>query len=306
MKASYSAFIVLLAFYGLVPGCKSSSTFEGECKRDTDCAQYERCDTRDYRCVCKSDEACAPGEICNAGGSCQRKTECFSNYDCAAGTVCDIDSGECIGSNSCTTDFQCEIGQICENNLCRLGCRETADCDLEKREVCVSGECRLGLCESNSYCEFGDVCEAQTHACVAPQDPHCVKDCSPTCDQCGEDTGIGPCNDPANVCVRSGNTAYCWVACTTGEECPSGYQCVPTTVSWGPVCQNDADCTSVPAPDDRVINVCDGTNGGQNIGRCRLNKQPCWTDADCYPFVTTCLAQKCIFAYHCRPPEGCQ
>ena len=49
--------------------CTSDSIFDGECKRDADCPQYERCDTRDYRCVCASDEACAMGEYCNPAGS---------------------------------------------------------------------------------------------------------------------------------------------------------------------------------------------------------------------------------------------
>jgi len=286
-------------------GCNSSSTFDGECKRDSDCSEYERCDTRDYRCVCNQDEACAQGEFCNASGSCQRKMECYSNDDCTDGSVCDILSGECISSTSCRDDFHCDIGQICENEVCRVGCRDTADCDLENREVCIDGECRFGLCENNSYCEFGRICNLDDNSCVLPEDPHCVEGCSHICEQCGEDTEIGPCGDPANVCVRSGEQTHCWVACEEDEECPSGYQCVPTTVDWSPICDDVSDCTNTADPNDRVVNVCDGNDGG-TIGRCRLNKQPCWDDDDCYPFETQCFAGQCIFAYHCRPPGGCQ
>jgi hypothetical protein len=293
-------------FFLLLAGCGGESEFQGECQRDTDCRSFQRCDTLNFRCVCASDEACAAGEFCNPSGSCQKIATCFSNADCREGTICDIQSGGCIPASSCTTDFHCDLGQICQEGACRIGCRDTSDCDLQKREVCIEGTCRANLCESNRYCEFGKVCEPSSHICQAPSEPYCTTGCSPTCEQCGDNVTIGPCGDPRHVCARidAANTR-CWVYCEKDEECPSGYQCVPTTVSWGPYCQTDLDCTDNPVPDDRVVNLCDGTGGGQTVGRCRLNKQPCRKDEDCYQFTTHCVANQCIFASHCRPPGGC-
>ena len=38
----------------LLLGCSEAVTFEGECKRDSDCEEYQRCDLLDYRCICDS------------------------------------------------------------------------------------------------------------------------------------------------------------------------------------------------------------------------------------------------------------
>ncbi|RLB59332.1 MAG: hypothetical protein DRI34_02155 [Deltaproteobacteria bacterium] len=305
MKAPLPATTLLLLSLLAGAGCSGSQDFEGECKRDSDCQSYQRCDTRDYRCICASDEACAPGEFCNASGSCQTKTSCLSNDDCTGQGVCDVFSGECIGPSACSDDVQCDIGQICEQGVCRLGCRETSDCDLMQKEICLDGQCRQGMCDGNPYCPFGQVCDLDSHLCTQPVEPHCLTGCSPTCELCGEDTSVGPCQNPANVCVRQDGETYCWVYCEGDEQCPAGYQCVPTTVSWSPLCESDSDCSDAPDPNDRVINVCDGTSGGQVVGRCRLNKQPCFNDADCYPFETHCQEGQCVFASHCRPPGGC-
>ena len=173
-------------------------------------------------------------------------------------------------------------------------------------EACVDGQCRQGFCESNPYCPEGQVCNPENHVCMQSDDPHCQPGCSPTCAECGEDTTIGPCGDVRNVCAAESDGNFCWVWCTDDLQCPSGYECVPTTVSWSPICNTDADCTETPNPYDRVINVCDGTGGGQQLGRCRLNKQPCWQDGDCYGFETHCIEGRCVFAHHCRPPGGCR
>jgi hypothetical protein len=295
---------LVLAALGLglfLAGCSDAAPFGGECKRDSDCEEYEKCDLLDHRCVCASDQACAPGEFCNLSGSCQQKTSCVSNLDCPDdGTFCDVTSGECIEAVKCTTDIQCDIGQICENNLCRSGCRETSDCDLMAREVCVGGECIPGRCEYNSYCEFGKVCNPQTQGCEQPAEPYCTHGCDYTCSTCGDNKEIGPCGDPSIICGRyqAGGETYCWVPCVEHADCPSGYLCRPNTVDWDPGCNVVEDCT---LGDDPVVNVC-----GPMSHRCKLNQQPCETDGDCYSFETTCLLARCVFGYHCEPPGGCQ
>lgn len=276
--------------------CSGSTTFQGECKRDSDCARYERCDTLDFRCVCDSDEACAQGEFCNASGSCQLKSDCYTNADCAEGSVCDTLSGECIGANACTRDDHCDIGQICESGVCRQGCRTTADCDLMQREVCINGQCILGKCENTDYCDFGKVCEVETHECIQPALPHCQPGCDPLCsdDVCPQ-IGDSPCGEPSAICAGLDQQhSHCWFACEPlADDCPSGYQCKPTTFSWA-TCGVDADC-------DDVVNSC-----GQASNRCALNQQVCASDADCHDFgPAVCLSGFCVIGHHCEPPAGC-
>ncbi len=290
--------LAIFLFSGVLSlqGCSSTTTFQGECKRDSDCEQYERCDTLDYRCVCADDEACAPGEYCNASGSCQVISACFTNDDCETGSICDVysDPAECIASNACTQDAHCDIGMICNNGECRLGCRDTADCDLEDRQVCINGFCVQGKCENSLYCDFGRVCITETHECEQPTEPYCYSGCDPICSVCVP--GDSPCIDPANICSDSDPIhTYCWVACDpAADTCPSGYQCVPTTFSWA-VCNTDLDCAG-------VRNTC-----GAASHRCALNQQVCDVSQDCHDFgPAVCLSNYCVIGYHCEPPGGCR
>ncbi|MBN2493144.1 MAG: hypothetical protein JXR96_01030 [Deltaproteobacteria bacterium] len=280
----------------LVSACSSSSTFEGECKRDSDCATYERCDTRDYRCVCATDEACAQGEFCNPlSGSCQVKPGCYSNADCEPGSYCDVETGECISSLTCTRDYQCDLGHICVGGKCELGCRDSADCELYRPdgpEICVDGQCRFGMCDSHQQCQFGYICDPESHSCVAPEAPYCEPGCDPICEGC-TDKNQGPCGDPGDICAGNDPVTFCWVACEDEADCPSGYHCVPTTATWA-ICSEDIDCAS-------VVNTC-----GQTSRRCMLNQQPCDTDLDCHDFMPAiCLSRYCVFGYHCEPAGGC-
>jgi hypothetical protein len=281
----------------LLQGCSSDTVFSGECKRDSDCEQYERCDTLDFRCVCDSDNACAHGEYCNASGSCQVISGCFTNDDCADGSFCDLATGECIGANSCRSDGHCDIGMICENNLCRLGCRATGDCDLGKREVCISGVCVQGKCENTGYCPLGLVCNLQNNECEQPAVNHCQAGCDPLCsDGVCPSVGDSPCGDPTAICAGMDVfSSHCWYGCDPEQDaCPSGHVCKPTTFSWA-VCADDGECAN-------VRNTC-----GQASRRCALNQQVCASDADCHDFgAPTCLSGFCVIGYHCEPPSGCQ
>lgn len=296
MKTSFYSLAILLLIT-ILGACSGSTTFQGECKRDSDCEQYERCDTLDFRCVCAVDEACAQGEYCNASGSCQVKSGCYTNADCIDGSICDIMSGECIASNACSQDHHCDIGLICEAEVCRIGCRDTADCDLAQREVCINGQCILGKCENTRYCAFGLVCELGTHECVQPADSHCAPGCDPQCaDAVCPSVGDSPCGTPTTICAGlDALNSNCWVACDPeADVCPSGYQCKPTTFSWA-TCDSDEACAD-------VLNTC-----GQMSHRCALNQQVCNTDNDCHDFgPPTCLSGFCVIGYHCEPQMGCQ
>ncbi len=286
-----------LALAGLLAwacaGC-SETTLEGDCRRDSDCAAYQRCDTLDYRCVCASDDACAAGEYCNPSGSCQVQSGCVTNEDCGAGSFCDAGSGQCVGAGSCTRDLHCDLGQICESGACRVGCRTTADCELIEREVCVDGACLAGRCEQTDYCPFGQFCVLADKACVVdPVQPFCVPNCSSICEGCVDKTQ-GPCGDPANLCSGQ-NPTFCLVACAGEEDCPSGYDCVASIDPLGHTCGQDADCLG-------VRNTC-----GLHSHRCALNQQPCDADADCHDFGTAvCLSGFCVIGHHCAPPGGCR
>jgi hypothetical protein len=280
----------------LAQACSSTTAFDGECKRDSDCQQYERCDTLDFRCVCDLDEACAQGEYCNTSGSCQVKSGCFSNDDCAVGSICDVMTGECIGAGSCTRDGHCDTGMICDGGTCHLGCRDTADCDLAAREVCIAGSCLQNKCENTQYCDFGWVCDLETNECETPVEPYCLFGCDPLCDDilC-PNVGDSPCGEPTTFCAGlDASNSFCWVACDSeNDTCPSGYQCKPTTFNWA-TCNTDSDCTD-------VINTC-----GQASHRCALNQQVCNTTADCHDFGTpTCVSSFCVIGHHCEPASGC-
>lgn len=280
----------------IVGACDKTSTFQGECKRDNDCQDFERCDTMTFRCVCASDQACAEGEFCNASGSCQRKTGCVTNLDCPANTFCDTGSGECMAAGRCSRDIQCDLGKVCDvqAGLCKAGCRDTADCDLGRREVCENGQCLPGRCENNQYCEFGRICDTQSRTCVQPAQPFCAPGCDPICSTC-TDKSKGPCGDPADLCYDGGASGtFCWVACQDDPDCPSGYECQPTSVSWAPGCSDDSDCLT-------VANTC-----GRQSHRCALNQQPCDTDGDCLAFQVRCEMGSCIIGRYCRPVGGCR
>lgn len=291
MTRAYIASIVggLLSLCAM-PSCSQSSG-QGECQHASDCAAFERCDFEFYVCVCRSDEACGLDEYCNPTGSCQKKSGCFSNADCQSPNVCDVVTGQCIPAIRCSADFQCDLGQICKEGECRLGCHNTGDCQLSRREVCVSGSCQTGFCETTGYCPFGQICQTDK-ICANPIGPFCTPDCSKTCAGC-TDLKKGPCGDPRNLCASRGSSTFCWVACETETGCPSGYDCQPASVSWAPPCQNDSDCWS-------VSNTC-----GVSSHRCALNQQPCTKDSDCEPFVVKCELGSCAIGHYCRPPNDC-
>ncbi|HOX43437.1 MAG TPA: hypothetical protein PK668_07565 [Myxococcota bacterium] len=285
--------LALACLAALAGGGCSERTLEGECRRDGDCAAYQRCDTLDYRCVCASDEACADGEYCNPSGSCQVLSGCVSNEDCGAGSFCDVGSGQCVAAGTCSLDRHCDIGMICEGGACHLGCRTTADCELLEREVCVGGSCLAGRCEQTDYCPFGQFCVLAERACqVDPTQPYCVPGCSPICAGCTDKTQ-GPCGDPANLCSGQ-NPTYCLVACQAEDDCPSGYDCV-NSVYPHTTCAEDVDCAA-------VRNTC-----GAASHRCALNQQPCDGDAECHDFGTLpCVGGYCVLGLYCVPPGGCR
>src|SRR5262245_12682396 len=101
--------------------CKNNSN-PLACEADSDCSlPGTRCNTETSLCVCTTDDACEDGFFCNTAGVCQERSGCTTNPDCAAGTYCDISSGQCLQGppsglgGACGLASHCPYGTICTN-----------------------------------------------------------------------------------------------------------------------------------------------------------------------------------------------
>lgn len=243
--------VLLLAFVFLA-GCGESKRFVGDCEADSDCPVGSACRKGPTdisgTCVCRSDEACEDGSFCNAQGICQRKTGCRSNLDCAdRAQFCDLVSGECLARTQCGFDVHCPPGTVCEENRCVNGCRDSADCPL--RQVCdrtgqpagALGACLSGLCDDDSFCDYGQECTGRRCGPASSAD-HCAP--------CGRSQ---PCSESSSFCLinssydpgrpENGGPNFCGVECTTNPEvCPNGYSCGAVVLLTQDQCTNDDQC----------------------------------------------------------------
>ncbi len=111
----------------------------------------------------------------NCSPECKTDEHCV-NYTC-------IKDGKPTGSkefNACKTLLDCAACQSCTDNVCVANNRNngsTCTTETKKTGFCVSGECRLSGCDSNSDCEKNEYCaspnsgdiqfpEAKSGACI--------------------------------------------------------------------------------------------------------------------------------------------
>ncbi len=239
-------FFLALLFLG-VSACKGE-VYTNTCRSDSECSvPGTRCDLNKQECVCATDDACAEGQFCNRAGVCQAKGGCSSNFDCIAdNTFCDIDSGRCLEGPalalgaSCGLASHCPHGSICTDSLCVAGCFEDGDCVLG--DVCVNGQCSRGegLCSSNEFCEYKELCA----------DGECKKDRrGPYCRGCTFRTvqNPEPCDAPTNFCLvnsleAGGFPTICGVDCSLGQACPNGYDCHGVVILTEQTCTFSAQC----------------------------------------------------------------
>jgi hypothetical protein len=123
--------------------------------------------------ACKDDEECPLGYTC-LGGLCEAPptapaTGCTSDADCAAPTVCDVATGQCLQPTGTACDpiegTGCAPGEVCVGYTCAklpTGCSDNSDCP--PGWVCDNGACvpggspPTGGCKVPADCPAGNTC----------------------------------------------------------------------------------------------------------------------------------------------------
>jgi hypothetical protein len=272
----------LLLIAMLLASCKKGTNL---CSSDTQCSPGFSCDETTGACRCNGDESCAAGESCNAAGFCQAKLRCDSSADCLAGNICDTVSGTCIAEGNCSTlDVQCKAGEVCQNFACVPGCRHDGDCPAASdvcracpagtpASACPTGsQCVRGQCDTKLTCNYGDLCEGDgsdggVSVCTADTR-------GPFCQPCVRQGGSSNfCGSDDSFCLIDGSkplgqSFFCGVDCSQGQECPFGYTCHDVRVVLAQNCNSDAGLSSCADAPARSVS-CDpakshaGANGGE-------------------------------------------
>jgi Cys-rich repeat protein len=274
---------------------------------------------------CFSDADCRPGEACRFLTPCARP-------DCPAGYECDQDLWYCPGvcvpiepppPAPCWSDADCAAGQVCQlDPACAVpDCPPGHDCGARLWAcggVCVPAGPPPVECWSNADCPQGMACEF-LYDCAQPWCPNgncdeafwgcpgrCVWVQPPTTTECWSDIdcregmhcefrdgcGAVPACDPADASCRPPNT-WCAGVCVPDEPPPAG-----CTADWE--CAADERCQI----DWTVCDRCTDERCGPCLGTCVAIKQ-CLSDADC-PGGTVCdySAAGC-FDWDCAEGHDC-
>jgi len=236
--------------------CVPSGGEGDECQTDQDCDATEKC--LDHRCVpkdcttreecagavclvcqnsectappavCQGDLDCCVGFHCNFGSCAEDAHGCQSDDDCDDLALPRCVDEECMPE--CVSDLDCGGGQICINNKCvSPGCTPEQCqlgqwCDPDAADgmgACVPG------CDSHDDCNQDELCNYQTHQCIAD----CCGGCLAT-EYC--DTG----------------DCQCKTRCLTDADCGQGFkcnqqsgECEPEGGGEGTPCTDDAQCAA--------------------------------------------------------------
>lgn len=78
----------------------------------------------------------------------------------------------------CRSDLDCQMGQLCDQGECVEGEAQTAcqaDSDCAFAEVCTQGICEAveGLCNRNSDCDNGELCDRDSRRCIPDDQRPC-------------------------------------------------------------------------------------------------------------------------------------
>jgi len=247
----------------------------GACQGADDCASDEMC-TCDGQCVPVAGNACSEDRNCGTPRWCNTCTKhCEQQAE-----LCE----PCTDSRGCQEDGACLTfasgGTFCGRAcVTAAGCPQGYDCDDvgvgEKQCVPKSGACdALGLCQSDSACPIGQICNDATHAC------------GPGCSEDGQCPGAG-----ANVCVLGRCVPPCGESnpCATPAECVSGHCKIPGA------CESAADCPDAATYCDRVTGMCQA--GCLVSEDCKDAAQECKSGA--------CVAKGCLHNYECAFGNVC-
>ncbi|MFN7133259.1 MAG: matrixin family metalloprotease, partial [Myxococcales bacterium] len=229
---------------------------------------------------------------------------------CDKGSECS--SGLCLGtppyafcSSSCTSDRQCGIGYRCATLSSGSQACVPLNTDSTGGRVCPTPQCTsqkpckaLYHCEPNGMCKGGRLdescalqndCDTPTaHACITTdrEDYICRKYCSTRADCASDHDCYALSGSSRGVCLPAPSGADAGTpgdagtvtvgpcaSCTSGSQCPAGYDCV--TTSTGARCHKR--CTA--NPDCSSESVCGYTGSSTNWCVCpnelAARDQPC-------------------------------
>jgi hypothetical protein len=223
---------------------------------------------------------------------------CSTSLDCPSGEFCDTSTGNCIDTSLCTQNVQCSLGEICDMTTfeCVAGCYENGDCQLgyvcqcpgtNAGEVdggtvpCPRGQCNLGPCADNSYCQYGQICVADPSG----GQNRCEDDTAgPFCQPCSIEPGsaFSYCpGSPSNFCLvdttADFSSDFCGVDCSTNpNSCPWGFECSDVLVLTSATCGTGfAGCPNEPSA------TCNTTADCNGLGTCMNGTCRCSSDVDC-------------------------
>lgn len=135
---------------------------------------------------------------------------CFDDFDCPGGTLCDSVAGECVQSEACVSHGDCPAGSYCDS--------PSGLCLIPRIDTCgVDADCQTGF-----ECDYRNTCRPQTEVCshdaeCGPEEL-CIEDgCRPVEDTCTFDAECSV----GHTCVNNA----CAVSCTTDATCPDGSRC---------------------------------------------------------------------------------
>ncbi|MEZ4299683.1 MAG: MopE-related protein [Polyangiaceae bacterium] len=203
------------------------------CTGDADCpvGPYSLCDVAAFKCVM-----------------------CFTDTDCAAGTLCD--QGECVPG--CETNDTCPSGQTCCSGYCHDLASDVSDCGAcdvtcatpHGEPACEAGQCVVGACTApHADCDLDPAngCEVST---LVDGDCVCVPGTSKDCYLGLPGTeGVGPCKAGTQVCGAEG---LGWGPCT-GQVLP-----MPEICANGVDDDCDGTTDNLPDADGDGFTFCDG------------------------------------------------
>ena len=249
--------------------CDSNGQFAGSCVCADDQACPQNTDAGPMVCNpeglcqaevgCFSNADCAGGQYCDTAiGLCVVGPVCNSDVDCPLGEVCDTTKGLCV--QGCRSNGDCPLGDgglvvpcVCPGNVeCQCpppgdgGFVDPASYD---RSKCPIGVCNPGTCAGDSsVCPYNDSCvgvDGGLSTCqLDPRSAVICQNCTYSPGTAGTGCGTLP---GANFCLLdlsdpSGATTYCGVDCSSGQSCPSGYECDDIIILTSAVCSSDLDC----------------------------------------------------------------
>ncbi len=145
------------------------------------------------------------------GASCGSTTafECDESTPCGFGEICQ--QGQCVEFR-CATSAQCPIESYCLEGECLPGCAEDGDCRTGYACATETKTCEEIACTDTSVdCGYREFCNVATGDCYDAGDQYCKF--------CNEDAECGE----GNLCLAH----YCGVDCSSGQECPAGFECYP-------------------------------------------------------------------------------